>query len=171
MSKKLLAMLVFFFTFTCYAAEDSDVTQHFDNWVLIISTDELTDEASYFASTKDLSNDYNLSLNNKYYAIGCNKGKLMESVFIENLPILRGEQVKLDLRADKEKPFQRDSVSTRVSLVNEHITAEEIGYLRDKKKLFIRADTSNGFIRMDFSLKGFNEAVQPVLDACNISAS
>jgi hypothetical protein len=104
MSKKLLAMLVFFFTFTCYAA-DPDVVQSFDDWKLIISTDKLTDEVTYFASTQDLSNDYNLSLNNKYYAFGCNKGKLMESVLIENLPILRGEKVKLDLKADKEKPF------------------------------------------------------------------
>lgn len=85
---------------------------------------------------------------------------------IQHLIALEGTKVKLDFRADKEKPFQKNAVTSGDSLIND-VTAEDIEQLKGREKLFIRANMSSGTINMDFSLKGFNEAVQPVLDACN----
>lgn len=170
MSKKLLTICVFFLTFTCYAT-DSDIEKKFGDWNLSISQDKLTDEMNYFLTTEELNNE-NSPFDKKYYVFTCAKNKLTEFIFIENLIILNDQRGKLDFRIDKEKPFQREVISMYASLQNRHITAQDIEQLKGREKLFIHTNMPNNFIDdINFSLKGFDEAIQPLLVACNISAS
>jgi DNA-binding LytR/AlgR family response regulator len=165
MSKKLLAMFIFLFAFNCYA-DDTKVRKRFGDWILTIAQDKLTDEVKYFLATEELNNE-DSPFNKKYYTFACAKSGLIEMVFIRNLITLEGTKVKLDLRADKEKPFQKDTVTSGDSLINEYVTEQDIEQLKGREKLFIRANVSSGTINMDFSLKGFDKAIQPLLDACN----
>jgi hypothetical protein len=165
MSKKLLAMFIFLFAFNCYA-DDTKVRKQFGDWTLLMSPDKLTDEMYYFLSTEELNNE-NSPFNEKHYVIACNKGKLVEMVSIQHLIALERTKVKLDFRVDKEKPFQKNAFTSDDGLINEYVTEQDIEQLKGREKLFIRANVSSGTINMDFSLKGFDKAIQPLLDACN----
>ncbi|MFQ1018069.1 hypothetical protein [Gilliamella sp. BG7] len=166
MFKESLVAVLCLCAFSCYASE-SDIKKNFGDWNLTVSTDKLTDEIKYFAMTEDLDNDHQLTFNNKYYAFVCKKNKLTEAIYVKNLITIGNKKVKLDLRIDKEKPFQRNAIILGDTFFNEDITKEEIEQLKGKNSLFIRANAPNQTIDMEFSLKGFDEAIQPVLDACN----
>ncbi|OCG25368.1 hypothetical protein A9G22_00660 [Gilliamella sp. App2-1] len=167
MFKKSLVAVMCLCTFSCYASE-SDIKKIFGDWKLTILTDKLTDEVSYFATTDEQNNDHQLTYNNKYYAFACKEGKLTEAIYVKNLITLGNSKAKLDIRIDKEKSFQRNAIIVDGSFFNQNITAEEIEQLRGKNSIFIRANAPTQIIDMEFSLKGFDEAIQPVLDACNI---
>jgi hypothetical protein len=170
MFKKSLVAVLCLCTFSCYASE-SDIKKNFGDWRLTISTDKLTDKIAYFATTEEPNNDHQLTFNNKYYALVCKEGKLTEAISVNNLINIGNSKVKLDLRIDKEKPFQRNAIILGDMVFNENITTEEIEQLKGKNSIFIRANSPTQTIDMEFSLKGFDEAIQPVLDACNIERS
>ncbi|OCG21542.1 hypothetical protein A9G22_09480 [Gilliamella sp. App2-1] len=96
------------------------------------------------------------------------KGKLTELIYVKNLITLDSNKVKLDLRIDKETPFQRNAITLGPNFINMNITAKEIEQLKGKNSIFIRANAPTQTIDMEFSLKGFDEAIQPLLDACKI---
>lgn len=144
-------------------AHASELKEIHGDWRVKVDVDKITDEETIGAETDDLDNKKH-PLTPKGFALACRDNKLFAGFHVGYFII--GKEAKVITRIDKEKPIEK-TMTANDRTVASFVDKSLIDSLKGKEKLFARVENGSKTIDMEFSLKGFDEAIQPVLDACN----
>lgn len=166
MNKSILnAGIVIFLILFNSIASAGDTKKIYGDWSFMEHIDPITDKKSYIIATKALGeNDF--AIFHKYFAFLCSDEEFLGAYYLKDFFL--GKTVNVTIRIDKEKPIEKVMGVFDEGIFDNNIDKSFIKSLTGKKKLFTRIHSTSNNIDMEFSLLGFDKAIQPMIEACNI---